>query len=68
MWDIEAANICGNIFLFRENDIENFAAFTKKMDDGVRALTGAATDQIKRYSVSKSILKRIYIIHDVQLC
>ena len=47
---------CGIIFVFRENDIENFAAFTKKMDDGVRALTGAATDQIKRYSVSKSIL------------
>lgn len=42
-----------SLLFYSEKDIENFAGFIKKMDDGVRVLSTAACDQIKRYNFSK---------------
>ena len=49
------------ICFVREKDIENFAMFVKKMDDGVKEMSTAVADQHKRYC------HRMYIIRDMCL-
>lgn len=53
---------------YREKDIENFSGFVKKMDEGVRVMSTAVTDQYKRYSHRECASTLCFVVFPFPYC